>query len=97
MRKLSFNQDWVFRKDGSLDVVPVTLPHDAMLYESRSADNPSGAACAFFSGGVYHYTKRFHVPEEWRNKNAALYFEGVYQNAVVKLNGREIGSCAYGY
>lgn len=97
MVKQSFNQDWMFYKDGTSAVVPVTLPHDAMLYEGRSADNPSGAACAFFGGGLYHYTKRFSVPEEWGSKNAALYFEGVYQNAVVKLNGREVGSCAYGY
>ena len=77
MEKLNFDRDWLFRKDGSDAVVPVTLPHNAMLYECRSADNPSGAACAYFSGGLYHYTKRFFVPKEWERKTAALYFESV--------------------
>lgn len=96
MRKLEFNQEWLFCKDGNTPEV-VTLPHDAMLEENRDPSNPSGAACGFFAGGIYHYKKNFVVPMDWNNKTACLWFEGVYQNAVVKLNGEEIARCDYGY
>lgn len=97
MKRIDFNVDWVFYKEGDDQQTAVILPHDAMLLEPRSADALSGAACGFFSGGKYHYVKTFTVPDEWRDQTALLYFEGVYQNAVVLLNGERAGGCAYGY
>ena len=96
MKKVSLNQEWLFYKEGNKPET-VTLPHDAMLAEGRNPANPSGAACAFFGGGIYHYVKKLAVPETWSDKVAALWFEGIYQNAVVKLNGEEIARCDYGY
>lgn len=96
MEKIDFNRNWRFWKEGGREQ-EVTLPHDAMLQEERRADNPSGAAGAYFSGGKYHYRKHFTILEEWKGKTLQLYFEGVYQNAEVFLNGRKAGGCAYGY
>ena len=66
---------------------PVTLPHDAMLYEKRSKNAATAGACGYFPGGAYVYIKRFPVPEEWREQSAVLEFEAVYQNAQVFVNG----------
>ena len=66
---------------------PVTLPHDAMLYEKRSKDAATAGACGYFPGGAYVYVKRFLVPETWRTQSAVLEFEAVYQNAQVFVNG----------
>lgn len=73
------------------------LPHDAMIAEQRSANNPSGSAGAYFSGGVYEYTKVFSAPFEWEDKHILLQFEGVYKNSRVYLNDVEVGGAAYGY
>lgn len=97
MQKSSFNKGWVFYRDGSTQRQSVDLPHDAMLFEQRRAKNASTEACANFDGGLYHYEKSFFVPEDWTGKHSALYFEGSYRNNTVLLNGREIGSCRYGY
>lgn len=97
MQKKSFNKGWTFYKEGSTERHQIEIPHDAMLFESRRADNPSTGACAFFDGGRYHYEKRFHAPSEWENKHIALYYEGSYRNNTVILNGNEIGTCKYGY
>ena len=54
---------------------PVTLPHDAMLYEKRSKDAATAGACGYFPGGAYVYVKRFLVPETWRTQSAVLEFD----------------------
>ena len=90
MNKLSFNQGW------SCNGVPVTLPHDAQITESRAAD-ASNSGHGYFPGGIYTYEKRFTAPGEWNGKVLILEFEGVYKNARVRLNGEELCFHPYGY
>lgn len=97
MKKINFNENWIFYREDSTTGQQIMLPHDAMLYEGRKEGNPSTGACACFSGGKYRYEKRFTAPEEWEGKTAQVYFEGAYQNNEVFLNGKKIGECAYGY
>ena len=98
MKKSCFNAGWTFARRGQeAAAVPVTLPHDAMLSEPRNRDAATGAGCGYFPGGAYVYTKRFSVPEEWREKHIVLECEGVYKNASVSLNGKELARQAYGY
>lgn len=92
-----FNEGWLFSKEGGGIQKAVTLPHDAMLFEGRRADNPSGGACACFGGGVYRYEKRFMAPKEWKDGIVQVYFEGAYQKSTVLLNGNPAGGCSYGY
>lgn len=96
MRRQCFQKDWMFGKSEN-DMQSVMLPHDAMLVEGRNADASSGAGGAFFLGGFYIYEKRFWAPSEWKGEIQILEFEGVYPNARVFLNGREVGGCNYGY
>ena len=97
MLRQSFNKDWLFYKAGREGRRKVTLPHDAMLEEARTADAPSGSAGAFFHGDVYTYEKEFEAPKEWESQHILFQFEGVYRNAKVFLNDKEAGGAAYGY
>ena len=91
MKKISFNENW--RCNGT----PVTLPHDAMIHETRAADAPGGGGHGYFPGGVYTYEKTFTAPADWANKTVSLLFEGVYKNSAVTVNGKEAGGQPYGY
>ncbi len=98
MDKSCFNHGWLFYAQGKGEqAVPVILPHDAMLLEPRDRDSVTGAACGYFPGGSYLYTKRFTASANWREKHIVVEFEGVYKNASVFLNGRELARQAYGY
>lgn len=97
MRKFDFNEAWSFQKIGEDRRTKISVPHDAMLHESRAADNPSGSAGAYFAGGAYVYEKEFEVPLEWKEKHLVLELEGIYQSAVVYLNEQEAGLVCSGY
>lgn len=98
MKKKDFNQGWLFGAVGKEpSMQPVTLPHDAMLYEKRSKDAATAGACGYFPGGAYVYVKRFLVPETWRTQSAVLEFEAVYQNAQVFVNDALVAEQRYGY
>lgn len=89
--RVDFNKEWKFK--GQI----ITLPHDAMLQEKRSADAPGKSASGFFVGGIYTYEKEFEVTEEQLHKHMVLEFEGVYKNAVVSVNGTLVHKASYGY
>ncbi|MFI7669517.1 glycoside hydrolase family 2 TIM barrel-domain containing protein [Nocardia sp. NPDC049526] len=110
MIRISFNDNWQSRPKVNpfaelggevAPYHPVTLPHDAMITQTRVA--PSGAvtreggASAFFPGGVFEYRKDFFVPQEHRGKRIILEFEGVYRDATVHINGDYAGQRPYGY
>ena len=65
MKKISFNEDWYFCRQGDNAKSKVTLPHDAQILEKRSRDASNGGH-GYFSGGVYVYEKTFSVPVEWQ-------------------------------
>lgn len=96
MIKSLFCEEWLFGEVGKEKKV-ITLPHDAMQSQGRKADAASGTGGAFFLGGNYEYEKKIWAPEEWKEKNIVLEFEGVYPSATVYLNDVEVGRCKYGY
>lgn len=96
MEYIDFNIGWKF-KSGNFPQKKVTLPHDAMISESRDKNAPSGSAGAYFNGGVYEYEKSFFVSEQWQGKAISLLFEGVYNKSTVYINGVEVGGCVNGY
>ncbi len=96
MNRMPFLEDWRWREDGK-EQKNICLPHDAMLEQGRSSDSKSGSACAYFQGGIYEYEKVFYVPDGWQELDSYIEFEGIYPNAIVKLNGTEIAACQNGY
>ena len=97
MTRLNLNENWEFSKQGETTQEMVTLPHDAMLHEKRRPDCESGSAGAYFPGGIYRYSRKFMAMPEWKGKQVLIEFEGVYQNAAVSINTKEIGQIVYGY
>ncbi|WP_340029336.1 glycoside hydrolase family 2 TIM barrel-domain containing protein [Paenibacillus sp. FSL H7-0940] len=104
MIKTSFNADWLVGSKPGLfgewvtDKKPhklVTLSYDAMWANERLKDGRGTIAC--YPEGEYEYKKSFFVPEEYRNKRVTFEFEGVYNQAMVYINGDFAGQHPYGY
>lgn len=93
---LNFNKDWYFCRDGE-NPEPITLPHDAMITERRTASCRNGVNSGYFIGGKYTYKKKFIADEGFMDKSVELHFGGVYQNCTVLLNGEIVGTHKYGY
>lgn len=97
MKKQSFNENWTFCKVDKSDIKQmICLPHDAMIYEKRSADAPSKASGGYFHGGQYVYKKRFLADKSLATR-WLLEFEGVYGKAIISLNGTYLTSNYNGY
>ena len=100
MNRIPFNTGWTCRPAASeAEEVPVTIPHDAMQWDPKSADSPSGVNGGWYSARDYLYTKHFSSADIRRSSGdlTLLEFEGVYRNARIRLNGRLIASHDYGY
>lgn len=94
MMKLSFNEGWTCHHlDEAGRGMPVTLPHDAMLSEPRTAESPGGTNTGWFTQRDYVYEKDFEAPAD----AAYLEFEGVYHNAEVFLDGERVLAHPNGY
>lgn len=91
------NAGWEFWSDKNQTRQVVDLPHDAMLTEARAADAPSGAASAFYLGGMYHYEKVINADQALVDSHVTLQVEGVYMKSKVFVNDKEAGGCLYGY
>ena len=65
MTKILFSTGWTVAHLGEESQArPVTLPHDAMLAEPRSADSAGGTNTGWFAGRDYVYEKSFPAPAE---------------------------------
>jgi beta-galactosidase len=73
------------------------LPHDWSIEGKIDHKNPTGIAGGFFPAGVGWYRKSFTVPADWKGKSISIYFEGVYMNSEVFINGKSLGVYPYGY
>ncbi len=83
MNRIAFNTGWRYAHLNENDWQDVTLPHDAMLTEPRSADAAGGTNTGFFAGRDYEYVKDFVAPKD----AAHIEFEGVYHRAEVFVDG----------
>ena len=102
MKGLSFNEGWQFRRialEGEKDepFEEVTLPHDAMIGETRSPQAVSAQNSGWFEGRDYEYVKTWTPPEELAGKSLLLEFEGVYHLAQVWIDGTLVAERPYGY
>ena len=75
MKKISLNADWTVRplsREGA--AMQVTLPHDVMIDEPRSAESKGGGNIGWFVGGDYEYTRTLFAPKEWAGGKVLLEF-----------------------
>ncbi|MGW8316395.1 MAG: glycoside hydrolase family 2 TIM barrel-domain containing protein, partial [Bacteroidales bacterium] len=62
-----------------------------------SLQSPGGGATAYAIGGTAWYRKHFKLAEEDAGKRVILYFDGIYMESEVWVNGKRAGNHPYGY
>lgn len=106
-RKVNFDQAWRFfygdepkasemKYDDSKWRV-LTLPHDWSIEHAVKRDAPAGNDGGYYPTGIGWYRKTFTVPALYKGEKVWLYFEGVYMNSSVYVNGKQVGGHPYGY
>jgi len=108
-----FDAGWCFHRGGAQGAEnpsfddsgwkKLDLPHDWSIEDLPGTGSPfdrdavSQVSGGFTTGGTGWYRKRFTVPSNLKNKKFMLFFEGVYMNSEVWLNGKSLGRHPYGY
>ena len=106
-RKQLFDYDWKFFLGDASEAKAtdfndeswrkLDLPHDWSIEGKIHPKNPTGGGGGFFPAGIGWYRKTFQAPDAWKTKKTAIYFEGVYMNSEVFINGKSLGVYPYGY
>ncbi|MBE7169401.1 MAG: glycoside hydrolase family 2 protein [Williamsia sp.] len=73
------------------------LPHDWSIEGSFSEKHPATFNEGALPAGIGWYSKEFTIPETSRGKQVSIYFEGVYKNSEVWINGHYLGKRPSGY
>ncbi|MCE5331980.1 MAG: DUF4982 domain-containing protein [Bacteroidales bacterium] len=106
-RKICFDNGWSFRlgelpnpklqekEDTTWKIID--LPHDWSIISPFLEQNRDGIATGHKPGGVGWYRKRFVLSGNEISKILTLYFEGVYMESEVWLNGKKVVFHPYGY
>ena len=102
---LLFNDGWTFHKGdvnnadkptvNEADWKAVDLPHDWSI--EGPFDEQWASATAYLPGGIGWYRKTFEVAAPMRSKRLFLYFDGVYKNSEVWINGHYLGKRPNGF
>ncbi|MCU4163939.1 glycoside hydrolase family 2 TIM barrel-domain containing protein [Carboxylicivirga caseinilyticus] len=106
-RKQNFDENWSFKLTNDnnaaftdfndTDWRNLNLPHDWSIEGKPEQKNPMSGPGGYFPDGTGWCRKTFDVPAQWKNKKISIYFEGVYMNAEVFINGHSLGIHPYGY
>ncbi len=100
-----FNFGWKFHKgdipeaynpgfDDS-DWLTIDLPHDWSIEGPFSSDLAS--CTGYLPGGTGWYRKTFNMPRDMQDRMIYIYFDGVYKNSEVWINGNYLGKRPNGY
>lgn len=74
----------------------LNLPHDWAVEGDFLCSNTSGAGGGALPGGIGWYRKTFNLQKK-QGERYFIEFDGVYMNARVYINGKEVGYRPYGY
>ena len=106
-RKQLFDYNWKFKLGDFPSAIAedfddeswrnLDLPHDWSIEGKLDQKNPMGGAGGYFPAGIGWYRKTFNVSSVWEGKRVSIYFEGVYMNSEVFINGKSLGVHPYGY
>jgi len=112
-QKILFDSDWKFYRGNAENAQitkfndsawrALDLPHDWSIEDIPGTNSPFDSTAiwridgGYLTGGTGWYRKTFEVPKDWSGKKLSVYFEGVYMNSDVWLNGTHLGNHPYGY
>jgi hypothetical protein len=104
-QQLLFNANWQFHKGdlpgaekGSYNDTgwrTLSLPHDWSIEGPFSNEWASGTG--YLPGGIGWYRKSFTLPATYTGKQVYIYFDGVYKNSEVWINGHYLGKRPNGF
>lgn len=98
MEKTGFNKGWICYPTADEEkAVPVTLPHDAMLWDERIPQCPGGTNTGWYNAKDYTYEKTFQITDRKKGSRIIFEFEGAYKDAAVYINGKKAAEHEYGY
>lgn len=83
--------------NNSTAFVPITLPHDWSIYLDYNANSLSTYEGGYLDGGDAWYKKDIYISSDNTNKRLFLYFEGIYMESDIVLNGTHLASHKHGY
>ncbi|WP_255563725.1 sugar-binding domain-containing protein [Mucilaginibacter rivuli] len=100
-----FNADWKFHKGDTLGADKplfndaawrkLDLPHDWSI--EGPFDEKWASATGYLPAGIGWYRKTFDLKPAMQGKNIYLYFDGVYNNSEVWINGHYLGKRPNGF
>lgn len=105
--RIILNKDWKFLQGWPDEMIRpdyddsqwriLDLPHDWSIEGRFSPDAVSYARGAYLPTGLGCYRKKLSLDEDIEGKIYKLFFEGVFKNSSVYLNGKHIGGREWGY
>ncbi|MGC0387026.1 glycoside hydrolase family 2 TIM barrel-domain containing protein [Streptomyces sp. SAI-129] len=75
----------------------VAVPHDWSIEQTPTTEHGTTSGTGFLPGGLAWYRLAFTLPPAFAGKRISVEFDGVYMDARVHCNGREVGHHPYGY
>lgn len=75
----------------------VSVPHDWSIRNAFNADSAATYEGGYLDGGDAWYRCHFTATAEMLSERTLLYFDGVYMEATVYLNGKLLGRNYHGY
>ncbi len=105
-RKIDLPHDWCYDDLPTQKVTPTDIMTGPFWWNGTHANawdpigGPAGSLGGTYGhmvGGVGWYRKTFQVPAAMRGKKIHIFFDGVYKNCDVWLNGVHLGHHGYGW
>ncbi|MBN1776535.1 MAG: DUF4982 domain-containing protein [Clostridiales bacterium] len=80
------NDGWSFAKESPQGFVPVEIPHDWLIADTRN----------LYQSGAGYYRRMLDASFLTSGQRLYLYFDGVYMDTAVSVNGKHVGEWKYG-
>lgn len=102
-----FNDKWLFCLDDREEYKEINyddsswrcirLPHDWSIENELDKNSPTGGGGGYVVAGTAYYRKHFYIENIDAADRFTLYFEGVFMNSTVFVNGERVGGHENGY
>lgn len=79
------------------DFIPVNLPHDWSIYNNFNNTSKATYEGGYLDGGDAWYKKTLTITDDTTDNRYFLYFEGVYMESEVIVNGTHLNTHKHGY
>lgn len=108
MRNITnFNRDWLFLLEDKAEFAKegieegafrrLSLPHDWSVDYPPEETEATGGGGGYGKSGTAWYRKHFMLDGIAEDEKLYLYFEGIYMDSTIYINGMKAGGHGYGY